>query len=237
VTYLQNHDQVANSARGERLHRLTSPGRHRAVTALLLLAPGTPMLFQGQEFSASAPFLYFADHAGDLGRLVRAGRTKFLAQFPAIATPEAYACLADPADPESFARCKLDHAERERHAEAVALHHDLLALRRGDPALSAQRGEGIAGAVLGATAFVLRFAGGAHGDRLVVINLGGELHLHVLPEPLLAPPAGARWSLAWSSEHPRYGGCGMPDIETPASWRVVAESAVVLIAEPRGEVA
>jgi maltooligosyltrehalose trehalohydrolase len=235
VTFLQNHDQVANSAHGERLHRLTSPGRHRALTALLLLAPGTPMLFQGQEFSASAPFLYFADHPGELGGLVRAGRTEFLAQFPAIATPETRAGLADPAHPDTFERCKLDHGERERHAQAVALHHDLLALRRGDPAFAAQGREGIAGAVLGTAAFALRFSGGAHGDRLVVINLGADLDLAIVSEPLLAPPRGERWSLAWSSEHPRYGGGGTPDVETPASFRVVAESAIVLIRAERKE--
>src|SRR5262249_55389339 len=62
VTFLDNHDQVANSGCGLRVHALTSPGRYRAMTALLLLAPGTPMLFQGQEFASSAPFYYFADH-------------------------------------------------------------------------------------------------------------------------------------------------------------------------------
>ncbi len=61
IAYLQNHDQVANSARGERLHELTTPGRLRALTALQLLGPATPMLFQGQEFAASSPFLYFGD--------------------------------------------------------------------------------------------------------------------------------------------------------------------------------
>ena len=55
VTFIQNHDQVANSGRGLRCHQLTSPGRYRAMTALLLLLPGTPMLFQGQEFAASTP--------------------------------------------------------------------------------------------------------------------------------------------------------------------------------------
>ncbi len=75
VNYIQNHDQVANSARGERLDRLAAPGRYRAMTALLLLAPGTPMLFQGQEFAASAPFVYFADHRPELAsRSLRAGR-------------------------------------------------------------------------------------------------------------------------------------------------------------------
>jgi hypothetical protein len=60
VTFLQNHDQIANSARGLRGHALTSPGRWRAMTALLLLGPNTPMLFQGQEFNASSPFMFFA---------------------------------------------------------------------------------------------------------------------------------------------------------------------------------
>src|SRR5205823_2270699 len=55
VNFIENHDQVANSGRGERVHQLTSPGRHRAMTALVLLLPGTPLLFQGQEFAASAP--------------------------------------------------------------------------------------------------------------------------------------------------------------------------------------
>ncbi|HEY2147630.1 MAG TPA: alpha-amylase family glycosyl hydrolase, partial [Pirellulales bacterium] len=84
IHYLQNHDQVANSARGERLHGLTSPGRLRAMTALLLLMPQTPLLFQGQEFAASSPFLYFNDCGGDPA--VAAGRAKFLAQFRSYAT-------------------------------------------------------------------------------------------------------------------------------------------------------
>src|SRR5690606_26079812 len=62
VTFSENHDHPANTAVGELLHAVSSPGAHRALTALLLLGLGTPMLFQGQEFSASAPFLYFADH-------------------------------------------------------------------------------------------------------------------------------------------------------------------------------
>src|SRR5207237_9192328 len=87
VTFIQNHDQVANSGQGLRCHALTSPGRYRAMTALLLLAPGTPMLFQGQEFASSSPFFYFADHHPELAKLVCAGRRKFLAQFRRLALP------------------------------------------------------------------------------------------------------------------------------------------------------
>ncbi len=85
VHFLQNHDQVANSARGLRTHALTTPGRQRALTALLLLGPQTPMLFMGQEFAASNPFLYFADHEPELAKLVCQGRCTFMSQFPSFA--------------------------------------------------------------------------------------------------------------------------------------------------------
>ena len=76
VVFLQNHDQIANSGTGERCHVLTSPGRFRAMTAYFLLMPGIPMLFQGQEFAASSPFLYFADHEIELSHDVREGRRR-----------------------------------------------------------------------------------------------------------------------------------------------------------------
>jgi maltooligosyltrehalose trehalohydrolase len=133
VLFIQNHDQVSNSLRGQRIHQLTSRGRLRALTALLLLGPGTPMLFQGQEFCASSPFLYFADHGGELADHVRRGRAEFLSQFPSIASPEAGAWLADPASPATFERSKLDRGQGEDQRAAWALHHDLIALRRSDP--------------------------------------------------------------------------------------------------------
>src|SRR5206468_882209 len=139
VTFLQNHDQVANSARGWRCHVLTSPGRYKAMTALMLLGPGTPMLFQGQEFAASSPFFYFADHQQELAKLVYQGRVEFLAQFHSIATPEMQAYLPDPADPATFERSKLDFSEREQHAEMYMLHRDLLRLRREEPVFHAPR--------------------------------------------------------------------------------------------------
>src|SRR5688500_20219480 len=84
VNYLQNHDQIANSGRGWRVQRMTDPALYRAITALFLLSPQTPMLFQGQEFAASTPFAYFADHAGELGEKVKQGRREFLHQFPSL---------------------------------------------------------------------------------------------------------------------------------------------------------
>lgn len=233
VLFLQNHDQIANSACSRRCHLLASPGRHRAMTALLLLAPGTPMLFQGQEFSASSPFLYFADHTGELANQVRRGRTEFLSQFPSIATPAVQGQLADPADPATFERSKLDLSERQRHAEAYALHRDLLKLRREDPVFRAQKQGGVDGAVLAPEAFALRFFGEAGDDRLLVVNLGRDLRLVPAPEPLLAPPEGKRWETLWSSEDPRYGGSGNPPPETEGGWWLTAHSCVVLIPVPR----
>jgi maltooligosyltrehalose trehalohydrolase len=202
------------------------------MTALLLLMPGTPMLFQGQEFAASAPFHYFADQPPELAELVRKGRAESLTQFRSLALPETQALLADPSDPDTFEHCKLDWSEREKHSRAVALHRDLLQMRREDPIFHAPRSRGVDGAVLGAQAWVLRFFGDEEGnDRLLVVNLGRDLHLNPAPEPLLAPPSGKRWKVRWSSEDPRYGGSGTAPPDTEMNWRLPGEAALVLMPE------
>lgn len=228
ITFIQNHDQIANSGCGDRAHRLSSPGRYRAMTALMLLAPGTPMLFQGQEFAASAPFLYFADHEQELAKLVQNGRAEFLSQFPSLGLEEIQCRLVAPADPSTFERCKLDLSERKTHAEAYALHCDLLKLRREDKVFAAQRPRGVDGAVLASEAFVLRFFGEGGDDRLLFINFGRDLHFNPAPEPLLAPPENMRWEILWSSESPRYGGLGTPPLDTEDNWRVPGLAAVAL---------
>jgi maltooligosyltrehalose trehalohydrolase len=228
VNCIQNHDQIANSLRGFRLHQLTSPGRFRAITALTLLGPGTPMLFQGEEFASSAPFLYFADHNPELAKLVSVGRRKFLEQFPSVACPESTSCLANPESKETFNLCKLDFSERERHAHYYTLHRDLLTLRREDPVFHKPRPGGVDGAVLGNEAFVLRFFGDDGDDRLLLVNLGADLQLNAQPEPLLAPPEDTTWKLIWSSEDPRYGGFGTPPIGEEG-WRIPGQSTLVLV--------
>ena len=229
ITYIQNHDQVANSGWGLRLHQLTSPGRCRAITALLLLARATPMLFQGEEFASSSPFLFFADHRPELAKAVRKGRAEFLTQFRTLATPEMQRLVPDPADRATFERCKLDLNEREAHSEAYALHCDLLRLRREDSVFQSQGS--FDGAVLGSEAFLLRFFDAENGDRLLLVNLGLDLHLCIAPEPLLAPPERKRWDILWSSESPKYGGAGTAALETEDGWRIPGHAAVVLIPE------
>jgi maltooligosyltrehalose trehalohydrolase len=227
VHFLENHDQVANSARGARLGALTSPGRLRALTALLLLSPATPLLFQGQEFGSTAPFLYFADLDPELAPAITRGRHEFLARFPSLATPAMQEALPTPIGIDAFLRCKLDFRERERHGATLALHRDLLALRRDQPAFRQQRADRVFGAVLGAEAFVLRFRH-EDGDRLLLVNLGRDLLLAQVPEPLLAPPGPEGWTILWGSEDVGYGGTGLPDVEREDGWHLPGHAAVVL---------
>ena len=227
VAYLENHDQVANGGFGKRLASICAPAELRALTALLLLGPATPMLFQGQETGTATPFLFFADHGGELGAATRDGRLQFIAQFPSLATPESQQAAPPPASPSTFERCKLTDADLAPNAH-YRFHQDLIRLRKSDPAFAAQRPEHIEGAVLGARAFLLRFSIPDAEQRLLVINLGLDLHLTLCAEPLLAPPCGAAWREIWSSEALVYGGSGAPPAVSPDGLTFHGRSAVIL---------
>jgi maltooligosyltrehalose trehalohydrolase len=228
VTYIENHDQIANSGNGERTRLLTSPGRYRALTALLILSPASPMLFQGQEFGASSPFSFFADLGPGLREAVKEGRIQFLSQFPSLAQPEARSCHKDPSDPAVFEACKLDFKERETNAAIYEMYKELLRIRREDSVFGARPSVRYDGAVLSPDAFVLRFFGQNGDDRLLVVNMGVDLRLAPAPEPLLAPPAGKIWNVFWSSEEPRFGGCGTPPLERSDCWVIPGNAAAVL---------
>ena len=226
VSFIENHDQVANSGRGLRMRDLTSLGRLRAISALMLLTPATPMLFQGQEFATATPFLYFCDHNAELDKAVTKGRREFLLQFPSLKNVE----LDRPGAVETFRKCILDWTERDENRWAVDLHKDLITLRRNDPVFALQGEAEMDGAVLAQETFVLRFYGRDRGDRLLLVNLGRDFAPAFLPEPLVAPPEGRSWELLWSSEDPRYGGGGMRPVETKGQWNVPGHGAVVLAA-------
>ncbi len=158
VCFIENHDQIANTGPGERVRFQTSPARYRAMTALLLLGPWTPLLFQGEEFGASSPFMFFADISDASVRdAIRKGRAEWLAPFLSLTEEEALTTLPAPDDPEVFARCKLDFSEREKNRQLYDLHIDLLKLRTEDSRFRQQTPGGIDGAVLGTTSFVLRY--------------------------------------------------------------------------------
>lgn len=132
--YLQNHDQVGNRARGERLSQLVSRGRLKIGAALVFTSPFIPMLFQGEEWAASTPFLYFTDHPeAELAEAVRQGRRREFAAFGW--KPEE---VPDPQDPATFAASKLNWSElaEPSHADLLDWHRELIRLRRREPDLS-----------------------------------------------------------------------------------------------------
>ncbi len=230
VNFIENHDQLANLAHGLRTRSLCAPGVYRAMTALMLLAPQTPMLFQGQEFGATSPFMYFADHNEELARLVRKGRAEFMRQFPSHACEEMAEHLPDPADRNVFERCKLDWREAERNSPIVSLYRDLLRIRRDDRVLRLRKARGVDGAVLTDDAFVIRFfAPDTRDDRLLLVNFGTDLRYAPSPEPLMAPPCGADWRAIFHTEDPRFGGNGTSPLENPDSgWRIPGQAAVLM---------
>src|SRR5437867_3220995 len=226
ICFIENHDQIANTGSGQRLRFQTSPGRYRAMTALLLLGPWTPLLFQGEEFGASSPFQFFAD-IGDTNvrDAIRRGRAEWLAPFLSLSEEEALRTLPAPDDPEVFVPCKLDSSEREKNRELYDLHIDLLKLRREDSRFREQSSGGIDGAVLRPASFVLRYFSKENDDRLLLINFGETHGLKPASESLLAPPAGCRWKTLWTSDSPRYGGAGANAIASERQWILPAKSA------------
>jgi maltooligosyltrehalose trehalohydrolase len=231
VNYLQNHDQIANSGQGLRIHQLTDPGNLRAMTALLLLGPNVPLLFQGQEFASSAPFYYFSDHHAPLEKLVNEGRKKLLSQFPSLATSELQEALPNPADLSTFTQCKLNFQERVLHQSTYQLYKDLIKIRKTDEVLSRSNVR-IDGAVLTNDAFLIRFFDHEDNDRLLIINLGIDVELVPAPEPLLAPPLNKNWEIFWSSESVIYSGHGSPPL-TEKTWKITAHSALLLKARQK----
>ena len=128
VYCLQNHDQIGNRALGDRLHHLLDWPLYRAATTLLLLLPQTPLLFMGQEWAATTPFLYFTDHHDELGRAVTEGRRREFASFAAFAHAE----IPDPQSSETFRASKLrwDELATPPHCYMLNLYKSLLRLRR-----------------------------------------------------------------------------------------------------------
>jgi maltooligosyltrehalose trehalohydrolase len=132
VICIQNHDQIGNRADGSRLSHDIDAAVYRAASTLLLLAPQTPLLFMGQEWAASTPFLFFTNHHEELGRRVTEGRREEFRSFAAFRDPRHRARIPDPQEANTFERSRLLWHERERapHAGVRQLYRRLLALRR-----------------------------------------------------------------------------------------------------------
>jgi maltooligosyltrehalose trehalohydrolase len=168
VVCAQNHDQIGNRAQGERLSMLLEPPQLKAIAALTLLAPFVPMLFQGEEWGACTPFLYFTDHQDEqLGKLVAEGRTK---EFSAFAWA---GDVPNPQAPDTFSRSKLDWTEvaAPEHAELLEWYRRLIALRSDRP----ERYRNVKAKVkFNAKSNWLTLVSGAY---LVVLNFGAAIRV------------------------------------------------------------
>jgi maltooligosyltrehalose trehalohydrolase len=209
VHCLQNHDQVGNRAMGERLHHQIDGAAYRAASALLLLSPYSPLLWMGQEWAASAPFLYFTDHPEELGRLVTSGRREEFGRFPAFRDPALRSQIPDPQSEQTFVRSRLDWDERERqpHAGVLRLYQELLRLRREHPALRLRERSAWAVEAVADGAIALR-RNGSGGDVLLVANLAGELVCDAGAAAVTGSRRGEEWRVVLHSEESRFGGRG-----------------------------
>jgi maltooligosyltrehalose trehalohydrolase len=228
VSFLENHDQVANTGVGRRLHQFADQAKWRALSTLLLLGPGVPLLFQGQEEAAEQPFTYFADHQEELAGLVRKGRLEFLSQFPSLASPEIQEQLPAPNDEAMFNACRLEWSESARSRDARRLYGDLIALRQKDAVMSkvGTADVSIESAAPTADLLLIRYSAG-DAARLLIINLG-PLMTCAMNEPLFAPEAGHGWELVFCSERSTYGGGGVNESFGEGCWDLQAYCAWLL---------
>ncbi len=213
VFCIQNHDQVGNRPFGDRLHHEISLDRYRVASALLLAAPQTPLLFMGQEFAASTPFLFFTDHPEELGKLVTEGRRKEFAGFKAFDDKRMRQTIPDPQSKSTFLASKLDWSETERHAGTLTLYRELLRLRREDPVLSVNdRARTDAFAASAQVVVIHRWNESEH--RVLVANFGQAVE--IAPEWLERVEGGpdGGWEVLLSTDERRFGGEGRkPSIE------------------------
>jgi len=233
MIFLENHDQIANSGHGLRLHQKSDAGNYKAMVALFLLSWNTPLIFQGQEFNSNSPFYYFADHGPDLSLLIRKGRHKELAQFPRLKTTAVKNIIQDPDNPLTFVQSKLDARDLDKNKKFYALFEDLIRLRKTDPVFAKMQMLNVDGSVLGTDSFLLRYFGKEDGDRLLLVNFGPDHYFNPGPEPLLVPGINQDFEILWSSEAIEYGGEGTPPINIPY-WKILGHSTVVLKTVPRG---
>jgi maltooligosyltrehalose trehalohydrolase len=209
VFAIQNHDRIGNRSQGERLNRTIDLPSFRAATALLLTLPATPLLFMGQEWAASAPFIFFTDHNEELGRLVKEGRRREFKDYAAFADPTQLATIPDCQAEATFLACKLDWSERERspHAGTLRLYKTLLRLRRTEPALQNTRSDAFEAVALDDDTLLLRRDAAAPGPTLWIVTrfrVGGVVELPA--------PTDLQWQLVLTTEDPEYSEQGSPPV-------------------------
>jgi maltooligosyltrehalose trehalohydrolase len=209
VVSLENHDQIANGAKGHRLASLVSVRQQKLAAAVLLTAPNVPMLFMGQEFGDPAPFHYFTSHTDPaLGRAVSEGRRREFADFH-----EEGDLYHDPQAEETFLLSKVSWAARERapHADILTLTRALIRLRRERPALRRCRRELTTARADEAGRWLLVDRRSEEGDRVALLaNFADQ------PTRVPLPDRTRRWEVLLVTEGEARLEIGAPDLVVPA---------------------
>jgi len=202
ILCISNHDQIGNHAFGSRLSQLVSPPAYRAASALLCLAPYTPLILMGQEWAASTPFQFFTDHEPALGRKVTEGRRAEFREFAAFHDPQAREKIPDPQAEETFLRSKLDwnEVDKEPHAGVLRLYRELFRLRRECPILHDRSRANFS--ILEPRDGLVRLLFGKQGAErwLIVADLKGKEREMSLEDETRS------WQLVLSTNERRFGG-------------------------------
>ncbi len=201
VFCIQNHDRIGNRAFGERLNHQVDAATFRAASALLLLAPQTPLLFMGQEWAASSPFLFFTDHEPDLGRRVREGRLREFRSYRAFQQSDALDRVPDPQDAATFLASRLVWSERDRepHASTLRLYGALICVRRNELGLASTNLSTFRASMLDESSVLLNYEND-EAQMLIVFRLRGDgdsiVNVPVLPGVDIA----RTWGILLSTE-------------------------------------
>ena len=215
VHCIENHDQIGNRAKGERLEHLVTPAQFRAATMLLCLGPCTPLLFMGQEWAASTPFLFFTDHGGELGAQIFAGRKK---EFEQHGAAWADGGIPDPEAVETFMNSKLRWEELGEHPHnfTFAFYRLCLAQRSRLTAAGPLERDQWQASSFGEFVIV-RYAVGAR-IFLLVVALRKTNFPAASPPEIFNAPAGMRWRRVLASEDATFGGLTRKT-KTNALWK------------------
>ena len=233
VFCISNHDQCGNRAFGERINHFISPETYRAASALLCLVPYTPLIFMGQEWGASTPFLYFTDHHAELGRLVEEGRRRDLLKYPVFEKELALRDFPSPQARETFEQSKLrwDETEQKGHGGCLRLYRAALRLRGEHSAFRPRDRAHTQVAELSCEVLAIR-ARDADEDWLLLCDLRGGHRGDLRAEPFCALEGARQWRQVLSSNAAEFGGRDAPAFDAAtASFDFQMPETLVLRAE------
>jgi maltooligosyltrehalose trehalohydrolase len=217
VVCLQNHDQIGNRPRGDRLNHSIAAESWRAASVLLLTVPMTPLLFMGQEWAASTPFQFFTDLEPGLGSMVTEGRRREFSEFPEFANEADRSTIPDPQALSTFEASHLRWDERNLppYCYSLNLYRTLLTLRLDHPALGASselRGDAVA---IDDDTIAMRRAEGDDVFWIVArFRTGGRVDLG--PLVIARDHADSSWDVVLTTEDRRFAQDPLPPTVDPA---------------------